>query len=310
MFSSTIIPTIGRSTLDRAVYSVLDQTLSDDDFEIIVVNDSGKPLPPAEWHASERITIINTNKRERSVARNTGAAAAKGRYLHFLDDDDWLDADALKHFYQLTSHTHADWVYGSSQLVDRNEVPLIQLHHKMNGNCFVQVMAGEWIPLQSSLIAADAFFAVGGFNPLIAGPEDVDLSRRIALQGDFAGMEEIVAHIGMGAEGSSTDYARHAERSRWAREKILNEPGVFERVHTSAQSGYWHGRCVRLYLTSLLWNLQHGNVYAALNRGVLGIASIFRAGKNVFSADFWHAIMHRYESQTFLQGFEPSTHLS
>jgi hypothetical protein len=42
------------------------------------------------------------------------------------------------------------------------------------------VMAGEWIPLQASLIEAKTFFTVGGFNPLITGPEDIDLLRRIA----------------------------------------------------------------------------------------------------------------------------------
>jgi hypothetical protein len=47
MFSSTVIPTIGRPTLDRAVRSVLDQGFSADDFEVIVVNDSGERLPLA-----------------------------------------------------------------------------------------------------------------------------------------------------------------------------------------------------------------------------------------------------------------------
>jgi hypothetical protein len=42
MFVSTVIPTVGRSTLDIAVKSVLDQKIIDDTNEIIVVNDSGK----------------------------------------------------------------------------------------------------------------------------------------------------------------------------------------------------------------------------------------------------------------------------
>ena len=45
MFCSTIIPTIGRPSLSRAVCSVLDQEFSHDDFEVIVVSDSRKPLP-------------------------------------------------------------------------------------------------------------------------------------------------------------------------------------------------------------------------------------------------------------------------
>jgi len=55
-----------------------------DDFEVIIVNDSGQPLPEADWQKSKRVRIINTNRRERSVARNAGAAIARGRYLHFF----------------------------------------------------------------------------------------------------------------------------------------------------------------------------------------------------------------------------------
>ena len=45
MFSSTVIPTVNRPTLSRAVRSVLQQNFTADDFEVIVVNDSGQPLP-------------------------------------------------------------------------------------------------------------------------------------------------------------------------------------------------------------------------------------------------------------------------
>src|SRR5688500_14656882 len=101
MFASTIIPTIGRSKLSRAVTSVLNQSFTDDDFEIIVVNDSGHPLPQASWQQSARVRVLNTQRRERSVARNTGAAVAHGKYLHFLDDDDWLCSDAVQKWWEL-----------------------------------------------------------------------------------------------------------------------------------------------------------------------------------------------------------------
>ena len=84
---STIIPTIGRATLSRAVESVIDQQPFGADAEIIVVNDSGQPLPKMSWMEAPNLQIIDTNHRERSVARNTGAAIARGKYLHFLDDD-------------------------------------------------------------------------------------------------------------------------------------------------------------------------------------------------------------------------------
>jgi glycosyltransferase involved in cell wall biosynthesis len=117
MFCSTIIPIIGRTTLSRAVNSVLIQSFTADDFEIIVVNNSGNPLAKADWQTSEKVCILNTNRHERSTARNTGATVAKGTYLHFLDDD-WLLPGALQSFWELAQRDNANWLYGCTQLID------------------------------------------------------------------------------------------------------------------------------------------------------------------------------------------------
>ncbi|MCX6049590.1 MAG: glycosyltransferase family A protein [Chloroflexi bacterium] len=309
IFCSTIIPTIGRTTLTRAVNSVLSQVLTTDnfelgDFEIIVVNDSGKPLPEMAWQTSPRVKIIHTNGRERSVARNTGAALARGAYLHFLDDDDWMLPGALESLRMLASaHPQAAWLYGAAQVVDRADKLLIQLHYNLRGNCFVQTMAGEWIPLMASLIKVADFFAIGGFNPLVTNAEDIDLLRRIALRGDIMGTSTLVTCIGLGAENSTTEHGRHTEFSRWAREKILNEPGAFTRLYASADNSLWVGRLVRIYLTSVLWNLQHKNFATAVERTALGLAGILAANRHLGSPDFWRALGSRYESDTFQRGF-------
>jgi hypothetical protein len=62
------------------------------------------------------VLIINTNQRERSIARNTGAAIAR-KISTFLDDDDWL-FPTNELFKELSAQSDAAWLYGSSQLVD------------------------------------------------------------------------------------------------------------------------------------------------------------------------------------------------
>lgn len=304
MFCSTIIPTVGRPSLTRAVLSVLSQSFTAADFEVIVVNDSGRPLPPTDWQQSPQVTILNTYKHERSVARNVGAAAARGHYLHFLDDDDWLLPHAWQHFWQLAQTSHAAWLYGRSQLVDRQDNPIIQLTHNIQGNAFIHTMAGEWFPLQASLIRSQAFFAVGGFHPLLAGPEDVDLSRRITLEADIAETPHLVASIGMGEENSTTDYQGHSQYSRWAREQILTQSGVFARLRDSATSDVWYGRIMRLYLTSTIWNMQHKRPFIALSRAAFALLSCLAAIRYLPSPAFWQAVGKAYESPTFQRGFQ------
>lgn len=303
MFSSTVIATIGRPSLARSVNSVLGQRFEADDFEIIVVNDSGDSLPPEDWQQSKRVRIIDTYRRERIVARDTGAAISRGRYLHFLDDDDWLLPGALQALYNLSRTSPAAWLYGATQLVDRADSPLITLDHQMQGNCFVQAMAGEWLPLQASLINSKTFFKVGGFRHDLLVTQDVDLFRRVSLHDDIAGVSQVVCCVQMGAEGSSTDYSAAPRMSRAARELILDEAGVWARLQSSAQAGEWKGRISRVYLTSMIWNLQCRRLFTALSRGCHGLASLATGTTTLLSSRFWSALTQPYESPTYARGF-------
>ena len=166
MLCSTIIPTICRPSLSIAIQSVMDQGLEPGDFEIIIVNDSGKPLPRAGWQELDNIKIIDTNRRNRSVARNVGAAASQGKYLHFLDDDDWMMPGALDALLSVAETTNAAWVHGAFRMVDNSGEKVAEIFPDETGNCCLQMMAWEWLPIQASLISSSAFFEVDGFASL------------------------------------------------------------------------------------------------------------------------------------------------
>ncbi|MGD2159307.1 MAG: glycosyltransferase family A protein [Anaerolineales bacterium] len=292
---STIIPTIGRATLSHAVQSVLDQQFDQADFEIIVVNDSGISMVYKDWQDFHNLQIIHTNRRERSVARNAGAAIAQGNYLHFLDDDDWMLPGAFHHFWELIQQKKAAMYYGGYRFVDSRGVTLEECFPNEGGNCFIRFMSGEWQPLQASLFDARIFHSIGGFASLEllrGGDEDVDLTRRISLQADIAGVTKLVAAIRIGRSESTTNYTNLKEQSRVSREKVLHVPGAFARLRDSAISRpadlcYWQGRVAWVYLTSVLWNLQHKKPFTAASRLIYGLTSFILAGKNVISPSFW-----------------------
>jgi len=273
MFVSTIIATINRPTLSAAVYSVLDQHFDEDDYEVIVVNDTGKPLPGYPWQESERATVLTTQKRERSVARNTGAAIARGTYLHFLDGDDVLAEGALQAFWKLSKLSNADWLYGSYLVLERDG--RIRAEHKptLAGDIFALCFSGELIPLQASLFSAARFHEVGGFDPTFTIVEDHDLMRRFTFRGRIAGTEECVAHIKTGREGSTGDWSRHSQQELISREKILSWNQVGARIETSVNGKpYWRGRAARIYLASALQNLKEGRPLIAVDRVLSAVA--------------------------------------
>jgi hypothetical protein len=122
------------------------------------------------------------------------------------------------------------------------------------------------------------------------------------LRYDIAETEAVVANIVRGETGSTTDYNRHPQQSRWAREKILDAPGAFSRMRNSARNSYWRGRIVRAYLTSAIWNLQHRRPLTMGSRLTSALASLVTAGGHAFSRDFIKAIAGPYQSETFLRG--------
>ncbi|MSP12153.1 MAG: glycosyltransferase family 2 protein [Chloroflexi bacterium] len=292
MFCSTIIATIDRSTLPRAVQSVLEQDFPGADFEIIVVNDSGASLAAAAWQSAPQVRVIHTNRRRVSVARNTGAAIARGAYLHFLDDDDWLLPGALRSFWELTQrHPHAVLAYGTGNLVDEDEKLLGQVNLHQSGNCAAHLMAGSWIQCGSSVVKVELFFKIGGFSPLFPIAEETHFQRLLALQGNFVYTLAPVVNILRGAGWRTTvKYVGGPAYNRISRDLCLSESDAFSRLRASADSAYWQGRVFHAYLTATRWNLARRSFLVAASRALYAAMSLLLAGKHLFSADFWRAV--------------------
>jgi glycosyltransferase involved in cell wall biosynthesis len=285
------------------VQSVIDQQSSGAEFEVIVVNDSGQSLPKMSWMEAPNLQIINTNHRERSVARNAGAAIARGKYLHFLDDDDWLLPNAFDHFWKLVRQSKAAMYYGGYRFVDANGKTLQECYPDEVGNCFIRFMSGEWQPLQASLFDTRTFHLIGGFrdlHSLLGGDEDVDLTRRISMKYDITGVQELVAVIRIARNESTTNYSNLHEQSRQSRDLILSTPGVFERLRDSAgkrhnASDYWHGRMVWIYLSSAAWNIQKRNIFIAFSRLGYFVYALVRSYKYWFSLKFWRGATRSHQ---------------
>jgi hypothetical protein len=292
MLCSTVIPTINRPYTERAVKSALAQDLDPESHEIIVVNDSGKPLPDVDWLKSSQITILNTNRTERSVACNTGAAVATGKYLKILQDDDYLVPGALRALIDVAETTGCAWVYGASNRVDDDDVFMSVNRPDVEGNLFAHSAVGDCFHLSVSLIRRDVFFEVGCFDPLINTSEDVDLQWRIALISDIGRTDQLVAGIRVGVWGNTTtNWSKKQRDSRKVRERALDAPGALARMLDSAKGDVnLRGRCCRAYLVSAVLNLQAGRLVKAASR-LFPVVPL--AGFCVFQPKFWRGLSSR-----------------
>jgi hypothetical protein len=152
-------------------------------------------------------------------------------------------------------------------------------------------MGGAWIPIQSSIIRSEAFFAAGGFSPFIRGTEDQDLCRRIAARGPLANTSTAVACLFRGARWqTSTDYGRAAEDTRRSRDQVVNEPGTWRKMLDSADDSYWQGRIVHVYLSLALWQARRRRPLTATSRALHGAAALLLSLPHWFRRDFWRAL--------------------
>ena len=92
-FFSIIIPVYNREVLIRkSIQSALNQDFID--FEIIVIDDGstdGTALAVKQFSDSRVKYFYQTNQ-ERSAARNNGVLKSKGKFICFLDSDDYYIA--------------------------------------------------------------------------------------------------------------------------------------------------------------------------------------------------------------------------
>ena len=110
---SVIIPVYNvEKYLNQCLDSVLNQTLQD--IEVICVNDSSTDgsLAILEEYAKkdERVAVVTQPNSGAGAARNKGLSLAAGKYLSFLDSDDFFEPDMLELAYNKAEEDKADFV--------------------------------------------------------------------------------------------------------------------------------------------------------------------------------------------------------
>lgn len=131
---SVIVPVYNvEDTLTRCVKSIVAQDV--DDMEIILVNDgstdhSGSIAQElAKKHSI--ITLINQDNKGLSSARNTGIDMSTGKYITFVDSDDWLKPNTYKSLLKiLDEHSDCDILEYSFEKRRNNSIENIVLSNE------------------------------------------------------------------------------------------------------------------------------------------------------------------------------------
>ncbi|ANS69975.1 cell wall biosynthesis glycosyltransferase [Streptomyces lincolnensis] len=115
---SVIIPVYNPGIyIEDCITSLQRQSLPPDEYEVIFVDDGSTDGTPARLDAlaseDPRVTVVHQeNSGWSGKPRNVGIAAAKGEYVMFVDNDDYLGDEALERMYDYGVAHSADVVVG------------------------------------------------------------------------------------------------------------------------------------------------------------------------------------------------------
>jgi poly(ribitol-phosphate) beta-N-acetylglucosaminyltransferase len=115
---SAIVPVYNPGpNIDECIDSLLRQTLPRDEYEVIFVDDGSSDGTEARLDAlaaeHEHVRVEHIpNSGWPGKPRNLGIEMARGEYVYFVDNDDWIGKGALKRMYNRAQRDEADIVIG------------------------------------------------------------------------------------------------------------------------------------------------------------------------------------------------------
>lgn len=132
---SIIIPVYnGEKYLSQAVESLLCQTVKECEF--IFVNDGSidKSYELLQEYSikDKRIKVINQENRGVSAARNEGLKVATGKYIGFMDADDWVDPDMYERLYNAAEANNCDVVISNFKSELEGKISIIEYPFSRN----------------------------------------------------------------------------------------------------------------------------------------------------------------------------------
>lgn len=174
---SIIVPVYNvEKYLHRCINSIVQQTYKN--LEIILIDDGSKDncyeICMFYKEKDKRIKVIHQQNGGLSAARNTGLENATGKYISFIDSDDWVHPDFIWNLYYTMKNTNSQIVEclalsTTEYIIDEKSIELDCIEKKEfdGAECFTEFIKGNffrqtvWNKLYKKEILEKLVFEVG-----------------------------------------------------------------------------------------------------------------------------------------------------
>ncbi|WP_217426440.1 glycosyltransferase family 2 protein [Candidatus Methylobacter favarea] len=225
-----IVRTKNRSVLlQEALQSICEQTYPK--LEIIVVNDGGDDISeiicPFNQADINIIPLQFSKNLGRAKAANAGLDKAAGKYIAFLDDDDWLEPEHIRQLLELLEnplYAYCIAAYSSVRCIDQETGELIKLFNQPYNPATLKLE--NYVPIHAVLFHRRVIDSPVGcrFDEAFELFEDWDFWLQLQAYGSFIWNEKVTANYrvisGLSGEGVFSDESRslkalHALVEKW-----------------------------------------------------------------------------------------------
>lgn len=144
---SIIIPVYNvEKMVGKCIDSILAQTYKN--FELILINDGSKDKSLEilnSYKDDARVKVVDQSNRGAAQSRNRGIELSIGKYIMFIDSDDWIEPDFLNEYINAIQNTQYDIIMGGYRRVTNHKtIAVIRLKE---GEFAEYVVTSPWAKL-------------------------------------------------------------------------------------------------------------------------------------------------------------------
>jgi glycosyltransferase involved in cell wall biosynthesis len=205
---SIVIPVYnGQKYLQKCLKSCEEQTLKD--IEIIAVDDGSTDSCPQILQTfqteNKNLKIITQENKGPSIARQTGIKNANGKYISFLDNDDWLAPDFCEVMYNFAEKNNCEIVLSAHKIYKNNKFYHDNTPHFMTNDSDVFVVKdhknlANYSYITNTIIKKDLLNNIIFPNSKIG--EDYAIFSQCAMQAERVGYTKYTFYAIVDKKGS------------------------------------------------------------------------------------------------------------
>ena len=239
---SVVVPAYNaRRTVRATIASIEAQTV--EDIEIVLVDDGSTDDTASVAAASgaRGLRVITQANAGHAAARNTGIAAARGKYIAFLDADDlWFPQKLERQLAVIRRGPDVRAVQSGAARVDEDLNVLWVEACRVSQDPLWDTLRFRNMPaLMSTLLVEKTLLEdVGGFDASLVILQDWDLAIRLAERGQFHSLPEVLAAYRFYPHSQSGSLDIHIEPGFRVLEKVFTDPNLPPAVRARRRAVY------------------------------------------------------------------------